>query len=142
MVKTVGIHHITIRVQDPAVSRRWYEEVLGFQFLELPVDERSTSIWKGRPVAGQLLATQAGSTFVILVPPLEGTADEDRFSEYRIGMDHLAFAIDDRAELDELVESLRAAGVHTEGVETDYVLNKEYVAFRDPDNVQWEAYMI
>lgn len=142
MVKTEGIHHITIRVQDPAASRRWYEEVLGFRFLELPVDERSTSIWMGQPVEGKLLATQAGSTFLILAPPLEGTADRDRFSEYRIGVDHLAFAIGDRAELDRLVEGLRAAGVHTEGVETDYVLNKEYVAFRDPDNVQWEAYMM
>jgi hypothetical protein len=40
-----------------------------------------------------------------------------------------------------LVGRLRGEGVETEGVETDPVLNKEYVAFRDPDNVQWEFYM-
>jgi catechol 2,3-dioxygenase-like lactoylglutathione lyase family enzyme len=76
------------------------------------------------------------------MPPLEGTAGDDRFSEYRIGLDHLAFAIGDRADLDSLVERLEAAGVETQGVETDVVLGKEYVAFRDPDNVQCEAYLL
>ena len=45
------------------------------------------------------------------------------------------------ATLDELVERLRAEGVETAGVEHDPVLDKDYVAFRDPDNVQWEFYM-
>lgn len=141
-MNAVGIHHITVRVQDPEASRRWYEEVLGLGFMEIPVDERVTGIWRGGPTSGALYATQAGGTFVILAPPLEGTPEDDRFSEYRIGVDHLAFAVEDRSELDALVERLRAAGVHTEGVEVDPVLNKEYVCFRDPDNVQWEAYMV
>jgi catechol 2,3-dioxygenase-like lactoylglutathione lyase family enzyme len=88
-----------------------------------------------------MFATQAGDTFVILSPPLEGTPGDDRFSERRIGVDHLALGVDDRATLDELVGRLRAEGVETQGVELDPVLNKEYVAFRDPDNVQWEFYM-
>ena len=141
-MKTTGLHHVTIRVQDPEATRRWYEKVLGFQFMELPVDERSTGIWRGHPTSGTMLATQVGASFVLFGPPLEGTAEDDQFSEYRVGVDHLALAIDDRSELDSLVERLRAAGVATEGVETDYVLNKEYVAFRDPDNVQWEAYLV
>jgi catechol 2,3-dioxygenase-like lactoylglutathione lyase family enzyme len=73
-----------------------------------------------------------------VAPPLEGTAEDDRFSEYRVGLDHLAFAVEDRAELDSLVERLQAAGVDTKGVETDVVLGGEYVAFRNPDNVQLE----
>jgi catechol 2,3-dioxygenase-like lactoylglutathione lyase family enzyme len=100
-----------------------------------------TSSWRGAPSEGTLLATQAGDSFVILEPPLEGTADDDRFSERRIGVDHLAFAVDDRSTLDQLVERLQAEGVETVGVEHDPVLDKDYVAFRDPDNVQWEFYM-
>jgi glyoxylase I family protein len=134
------LHHVSIRVQDPDRSRRFYEEVLGLSFMELPVGEATTGIWRGAPAEGTLLATQAGETFVILAPPLEGTPGDDRFSEYRIGVDHLAFGVDDRASLDELVERLRSGGVETEGVETDPTLNKEYVAFRDPDNVQWEFF--
>ncbi len=141
-MKVTGIHHITLRSQSPVAARRFYEEVIGLEFMEIPVSGEVTSIWKGAPAEGVLLATQAGSTFLVIAPPLEGTAEGDRFSEYRIGLDHLGFAVEDRAELDSLVERLRAAGVATEGVETDVVLGKEYVAFRDPDNVQWEAYMV
>ncbi len=135
-----NLHHVSIRVQDMDRSRRFYEDVLGLSFMELPVGEAVTSIWRGFPKQGTMLATQAGETFVILAPPLEGTPEDDRFSEYRIGVDHLAFGVDDRASLDGLVERLREHGVDTAGVETDPVLNKEYVAFRDPDNVQWEFY--
>ena len=141
-MKLGGIHHITLRSQDPAAARRFYEAVIGLQFMEIPVSGDVTSIWKGAPAGGALLASQVGSAFLIIAPPLEGTAEGDRFSEYRIGVDHLAFAVEDRAELDALVERLRDAGVETRGVEDDAVLNKEYVAFRDPDNVQWEAYMV
>ena len=141
-MKVTGIHHITLRSQNPVAARRFYEEVIGLEFMEIPVSGEVTSIWKGAPAEGVLLATQAGSTFLVIAPPLEGTAEGDRFSEYRIGLDHLGFAVEDRAELDSLVERLRAASVATEGVETDVVLGKEYVAFRDPDNVQWEAYMV
>ena len=139
-MKLAGIHHISLRSQDPEAARRFYEDVIGLQFMEIPVSGAVTSIWKGGPAEGTLLASQVGSTFLIIAPPLEGTTDDDRFSEYRIGLDHLAFAVEDRAELDALVERLRAEGVETQGVEIDAVLSKEYVAFRDPDNVQWEAY--
>ena len=141
-MKVAGIHHITLRSQNPAAARRFYEEVVGLQFMEIPVTGDVTSIWRGAPPGGVLLAAQAGNTFLLITPPLEGTAEDDRFSEYRIGLDHLAFAVEDRAELDSLVERLAAASVETEGVETDVVLGKEYVSFRDPDNVQWEAYMV
>ena len=135
-----GLHHVAIRVQDPARSRAFYENVLGLSFLELPVGTEMTSSWRGAPSEGTLLATQAGDTFVILEPPLEGTPEDERFNERRIGIDHLAFGVDDRATLDELVERLRAEGSETAGVEHDPVLDKDYVAFRDPDNVQWEFY--
>jgi catechol 2,3-dioxygenase-like lactoylglutathione lyase family enzyme len=140
-MKVTGLHHVAIRVQDPDRSRAFYENVLGLSFMEVPVGGDFTKSWRGSPSEGSLLATQAGDTFVILEPPLDGTPDDDRFSERRIGVDHLAFGVEDRATLDELVDRLRAEGVETAGVEHDPVLDKDYVAFRDPDNVQWEFYM-
>jgi catechol 2,3-dioxygenase-like lactoylglutathione lyase family enzyme len=135
-----NLHHVAIRVQDQDRSRRFYEDVLQLQFMELPVGEGVTGIWRGNPKEGTMLATRAGDTFVILSPPLEGTSADDRFSEYRIGVDHLALGVDDRATLEGLVERLATAGVDTAGIEMDPVLGKEYVCFRDPDNVQWEFY--
>jgi catechol 2,3-dioxygenase-like lactoylglutathione lyase family enzyme len=136
-----SLHHVTIRVSDQDVSRRFYEEVLGFAFLEIPVSGDVIAEWKGSPTQGMMLAMQAGPTFIILAPTLEGTADDDRFSERRIGVDHLAFGVDGRAQLEELAGSLDVAGVDTAGIEVDPVLGKEYVCFRDPDNVQWEFYV-
>jgi glyoxylase I family protein len=141
-MKTTGLHHICIRVQDQAVSRRWYEDVLGFECVELPPSKDQIATWRGQPASGTVVMMRAGDTYITLQPPLEGTAPDDRFSEYRIGVDHLAFAVEDRDELDSLVDSLRAGGVPTEGVTTHPVLQKEFVVFRDPDNVQWEAFMM
>lgn len=136
-----GLHHVTIRVQDPDRARVFYEETLGLPFIEIPVDQAFVHEWKGNPAEGTLLATQIGSTFLILAPPLEGTPDDDRFSERRIGVDHLAFGVDDPAVLEEVAAALEGASVPTAGVEVDPVLGKPYVAFRDPDNVQWEFYL-
>lgn len=136
-----SLHHVAIRVRDPVASRRFYQDVLGFGFMEIPVSGEHISEWQGGPAEGALLAMQAGDTFVILEPPLEGTAPDDRFSERRIGVDHLAFGVDAREDLERLEGALRGAGVETEGIEHDPVLDKDYVAFRDPDNVQWEFYM-
>ena len=136
-----SLHHVAIRVRDPWTSRRFYEDVLGFSFMEIPVAGEFIAAWEGAPSEGTLFAMQAGDTFVILEPPLEGTGSSDRFSEQRIGVDHLAFGVDDRQDLERLASSLQVAGVETAGIELDPVLGKEYVAFRDPDNVQWEFYM-
>ena len=136
-----GIHHLVLRSQDPVRARRFYEETLEVSFMELPVSRAVSQTWRGAPEEGVFLATQLGGTFLILGPPLEGTSDDDRFSEHRIGVDHIAFGVDDRAELESLVERLRRSGVETEGIETDPLLDKDYVAFRDPDNVQCEVYM-
>jgi glyoxylase I family protein len=136
-----GLHHVTIRVQDPDRARRFYEQILGFSFVELPVDSTFVAEWRGNPTDGMLLATQLGNTFLIFAPPLEGTPDDDRFSERRIGVDHLAFGVDDPAVLGDVVAALEKAGIATAGIETDPVLGKAYVAFRDPDNVQWEFFL-
>lgn len=124
-IQTSGMHHITIRVTDMERSKRFYSEVLGFDV---------------QTAADDFAFFQAGPTLIALRLPLEGTPPGDRFSEYRIGVDHLAFAVDERGELQKLVEALASAGVETAGIEVDPVLNKEYVCFRDPDNVQWEFY--
>ena len=132
-MSVANLHHVLLRVQDVERSRRFYEDVLELRFGEIPVGEATTGIWRGNPKEGSLLATQAGDTFVILAPPLEGTPADDRASEYRIG-------VDDPATLEQLVERLRIAGVETAGIETDPALGKTYVCFRDPDNVQWEYF--
>ena len=139
-IEVNGLHHVVIRVQDPDVSRAFYEQTFDFTFIELPVDAGIASAWRGHPNGGTLLATALGETFLVLAPPLEGTPDDDRFNERRVGVDHLAFGVADAGALEEVVAALERVGTRTAGVEHDPVLDKSYVAFRDPDNVQWEFY--
>lgn len=124
-VCATGVHHITIRVSDMERSRVFYQEVLGFE-VERPAPDRYR-FW-------------VGDTRIVLKPPLEGTPQGDRFSEYRVGPDHIALAVEDRGELEKAVETLRKAGVNTRGIQLEPALDKEFVCFRDPDNVQWEFF--
>jgi hypothetical protein len=44
-------------------------------------------------------------------------------------------------ELRRFAKGLADAGVENTGVKLDPALNKLYVAFKDPDRIQWEFYM-
>src|SRR5687768_14079617 len=99
-IQVTGISHITLRVPDIERSIAFYRDVLGFE-VQRPSDD--------------LAIFFAGSTLIGIRDPLEGTPSGDRFSEYRVGVDHLAFVVPGVEELEKLVEALRTAGVHTEG---------------------------
>jgi catechol 2,3-dioxygenase-like lactoylglutathione lyase family enzyme len=116
-----------LRVPDLERSKAFYGDVLGFD-VQTPAED--------------LFFFSVGSTLIVLRPPLEGTPEGDRFSEQRVGVDHLAFAVETRQELENALVILQEAEIHTEGIERDPTLDRDYIAFRDPDNVQLEFYMI
>jgi glyoxylase I family protein len=119
-------HHITLRVGDLGRARAFYEGVLG-----LTVDQD----FPGRKLRLRLSGT---TTRLVLVPPLPGTPAGDRFTERRIGLDHLAIGVP-VGEVARLATLLDAAGVANSGVKAD-PLGPAMVTFRDPDNVQWEFF--
>ena len=80
-------------------------------------------------------------TFVAIWGPEEGTPEGDVFSPFRVGLDHLALACEDEAELERVAAALEKAGVENTGVKLDEMLGKKYVAFKDPDRIAWEFYM-
>lgn len=120
-----GFHHITLNVTDLSRARAFYEGVLG-----LKVDQ---------DFPGEKLRLRIGETGrLVLRPPLPGTPPGDRFSERRVGLDHLAIGVSSRAELEQLAEALRRNGVSAD-LQHD-PLGPAVVSFRDPDNVQWEFF--
>ena len=120
-----GFHHVTVNVTDLSRARAFYEGVLG-----LEVDQ---------DFPGQKLRLRIGETGrLVLRPPLPGTPSGDRFSEQRIGLDHLAIGVSDRGELERLAEVLRRNGVAAD-LHHD-PLGPAVVTFRDPDNIQWEFF--
>jgi glyoxylase I family protein len=125
-----GVHHITLNVTDLTRSREFYEGVLG-----LAVDQD----FPPEPgYRGKLRLRLTDGTRIVLVPPLPGTPDGDRFSEYRIGLDHISLGVPGD-ELERLAGALRRAGVQTSGIQHD-ALGPALVCFRDPDNIAWECF--
>jgi glyoxylase I family protein len=124
--EVVGVHHLTLRVTDLERSRAFYAGVLG-----LVADQ---------DFPGRKLRFRLGPyTRLVLVPPLPGTPEGDRFSEARIGLDHVSLGVRTRAEMERVVDALRAAGVPTQGIQPD-ALGPGVLSFRDPDNIAWELF--
>jgi glyoxylase I family protein len=125
-IHTSGVHHVTLRVSDLPRAKRFYTETLGFPVLmEQP----------------NLVLFQAGGTAFGLRGPTEQTPAGDTFNPHRVGIDHIALACADEAELGRVAAALADAGVENTGTKTDETLGKRYVAFKDPDRIAWEFYM-
>ncbi|HEX8919507.1 MAG TPA: VOC family protein [Chloroflexota bacterium] len=123
------VHHINLSVMDLDRSAEWYERVLGLQKgWEMEDTE-------GRGKKKILLHSSSPFRLVLSMHQANpGTAA----SEFRTGLDHLAFGVPDRTALEEWQRHFDALGVeHTpikEGA-TGWL-----IIFRDPDNIQLEIY--
>ena len=125
-IATPGVHHIALRVTDYDRAKRFYTDTLGFPVLmEVP----------------NLFLFLAGGTAFGVRGPDARTPAGDAFNPVRVGIDHIALACGDEAELARVADALAAAGVENTGVKLDETLGKRYVAFKDPDRIAWELYM-
>jgi glyoxylase I family protein len=123
-----GFHHITLNVTDLERSRRFYQALPGFVL--------------DQDMPGYKLRFRVGTDAarLVLAPPVPGTPEGDRFTERRIGLDHLALGVPSRAELEELLAVLREIGAETDGIHMDRAGESAMITFRDPDNIQWEFF--
>ena len=124
--QTTGVHHVSLRSADLERSKVFYIERLGFPLLMETPD---------------LFLFLAGNTAFGVRAPSDRTAPDDTFDPFRVGLDHIALACSDDAELRRVAAALKAEGIDNTGVKMDETLKKEYVAFKDPDGVKWEFYM-
>jgi glyoxylase I family protein len=127
-MQTSGLDHVVLTVSDLERARRFYGDLLGFKVFEDP------------DYLGGAYCFVVGGVEISLVHH-DRTPPGDRFSEFRVGLDHLSFAAPDEAALHDLSEKLIAAGVDTQGVEIYAPSRKRYVVFRDPDNIQLEYWL-
>jgi glyoxylase I family protein len=130
-ITTTSIAHVRLTVTDIARSRKFYEDVFGWPVaFEVPDDADDAT----REALGFLFGGviyQIGDSLVGLRP-----VATDRFDENRVGLDHLAFRVASRAELDDAAKHLDGLGIAHEPVKDigpGYILE-----FRDPDNIALE----
>jgi glyoxylase I family protein len=125
-IRTPGVHHFTLRVTDLARAKVFYADRLGFPVLMQTPD---------------LLLFLAGGTAFGVRGPAPETDPADAFSPFRVGLDHVALACPDEEELRRVADALSTAGIENTGVKVDGTLQRNYLAFRDPDGIKWELYM-
>jgi glyoxylase I family protein len=79
-----------------------------------------------------------GSGWVLGVRQYHGR-EGDGFDEFRTGLDHFAFSVENRAALKEWERELSARGIsYTPIAETSI---GSVIVFRDPDNIQLEFWL-
>jgi glyoxylase I family protein len=128
---STSIAHVRLTVTDIERSRQFYESVFGWPVL-LEVPENADEATRNRlsflfdgviyDLGGALLGLRPVAT--------------DRFDENRVGLDHLAFRLGNKDELDSAAAHLDRVGVKHEPVKDigpSYILQ-----FRDPDNIALE----
>lgn len=124
--QTPGIHHIGLRCMDMDVTKNFYQNIIG---LPLVIDTH------------ELIIFSAGSVFIAFKKANPKQKNSTVFSPSEIGLDHIAISCKTEDELNRFAKGLADAGVENTGVKMDETLQKLYVAFKDPDRIQWEFYM-
>jgi len=79
---------------------------------------------------------------IALLGPDPHTPSNDHFDPFRVGLDHLALAVEDTSSLEDMQRELDAAGVRNNGVEEDPETHRTYISFYDPDGIAWELYSV
>ena len=130
-INTTSIQHIRLTVTNITRSRKFNDSVYGWPVaLEVPADadaETREKLW----FLYDGVLYRAGDLLVGLRP-----VANDRFDENRAGLDHLAFRVSTKAELDAAAAHLDDLGVAHEPIKdigTSHILE-----FRDPDNIALE----
>ncbi len=122
-METSGLNHVILTISDVKRTHEFYGGLLEFEL---------------KDIQDGFYFVSGGVAFFFF--PSSKPLPSDRFSEFRIGLDHLAFTAPSETALHTLADKLIAAGVDTKGVEVYFTGNK-YVAFRDPDNIQLEYWL-
>lgn len=124
--KSPGIHHVGLRCWDMEITKDFYRDIIGFPLvLDTPA----------------LMAFVAGSVIIVFKPADPKHTEDKQFHPFNIGLDHIAIIMETEEELNRCAAGLAQAGVENTGVKLDETLKKKYVAFKDPDRIQWEFYM-
>jgi len=126
-----SIAHIRLTVTDIERSRQFYESVFGWPILiEVPEGIDDVTRAKYDFLFGGVIYDM-GHGLIGLRP-----VATDRFDEDRAGLDHLAFMLDSKADIDAAATHLDELGIAHETVKD---IGPAYILeFRDPDNIALE----
>lgn len=130
-ITTTSIAHLRLTVTDIERSREFYESVFGWRvFIELPEGANAATREALSFLYGGVIY-DLGGVLVALRPVGTDTFDEDR-----TGLDHVAFRLNSKDELDSAESHLDDLGIDHEPIKD---IGPMYILeFRDPDNIALE----
>jgi catechol 2,3-dioxygenase-like lactoylglutathione lyase family enzyme len=122
------VTHVALTVRDLSVSVPWYEALFDAE----PVLDEDTD-----PDFHHTVYV-VGNGMLIGLHQHAKPAPDERFSEFRVGLDHVSFGCADRAELQNWARRLDELGVEHGGIkDASYGSG---VSFRDPDGIALEFF--
>jgi glyoxylase I family protein len=128
MTEFPPLTHVALTVRDLSVSVPWYEAL----FSAKPVLDEDTD-----PDFHHTVYLVGNSTLIGLHQH-ETAAPAEQFSEFRVGLDHVAFGCADRGELETWARRLDELGI-----EHSPIKDARYgsgLSFRDPDGIALEFF--
>jgi catechol 2,3-dioxygenase-like lactoylglutathione lyase family enzyme len=128
MPSITGAHHAALTVRDADASASWYADLLGMRVVMSGDDESVRFRVLAHPECGWVLGVRqyAGHP-------------AGAFDEFRTGLDHLAFGVASRAELEAWERELASRGVKYSPIAETAI--GSVIVFRDPDNIQLEFWL-
>ena len=123
-IKTQSFHHVTLTVTDVVRSCDFYA-LLGFQ--------------KIADLGARAILHNGTTLLAVSTAPDPNQAREnDRFSENRVGLDHISFSVASHRDLEQAISLFDQKGIpHGEIIDLP-AFGISVLAFRDPDNIQLE----
>jgi catechol-2,3-dioxygenase len=123
-----ALAHVAVTVRDLDVSGPWYR---GLFEAEPVLDEHTDAGFHH-------LVWQLDNGTLFGIHQHDRAAEDERFTEFRAGLDHVAFGCANRAELQAWVERLDDLGIEHGGI-----VDAHYgsgLSFRDPDGIALEFF--
>ena len=128
MPTITGAHHVALTVQDVDASAAWYQDLFGMQPL-LQTDDENVRV---------RVLVHPDSGLIIGLREYPGH-DDGAFSEFRTGLDHIAFAVSSRDELEAWQDRIAEKGIPFSPIAESPI--GTLVVLRDPDNIQLEFWL-
>jgi catechol-2,3-dioxygenase len=123
-----ALNHVALTVRDLEVSGPWYRGLLEADPI---LDEHTETGFRH-------LVWLLDSGAVFGIHQHDRQAPDERFSEHRVGLDHVGFGCASRAELQTWVTRLDELGIEHGGiVDAPY---GSALSFRDPDGIALELF--
>src|SRR3954469_8874377 len=133
----VGVpHHIRLTVTDVVRPQAFYTEVFGFQMAlpGPPPDDPEGLV--ADALQGGVVLINAG--VMIGLRPVDAEHADDRFDPFRVGLDHLSFAVGSRQDLDAALAAYEERGVEHAPIREAPAMGLAFLAAFDPDGIAVE----